>query len=528
MTARNCSKAYIVGGGLAGISTAAYLIKNGKVPAGDITVFEELDFFGGSLDAFKSRGERAYFMRGFRMLEAKVYSALFDLMSFIPLPEDPKKSLYDDFLEFNEEVKTYSLSRLVEGGEPIDSKPFTLSFKERMKLLRFLTFKEKKIENMTIADYFGEDFFESNFWYLFSTTFSFQPWHSLEELKRYIRRFMHVSPTVHTQQCIRSTRYNQFESIVQPIRNWLTKIGVNFIKNCAVKDVVFSKTQTGKCISGLTYVQNGTENRIHTTLNDCIFISIGSMTADHSAGTMDQAPETIRTHRNQSWKLWEKIAKEDKNFGRPEVFEGNIDNSKWVGFTCTFNDPLFFNLIEKITRKKAGTEGPLTIKDSNWVISFALPNHPHFKDQPEDITVFWGYGLYPDKVGNFIKKKMSECTGHEILTEIVHHLKMEEHLEFITRSANCIPCMMPYITSQFQPRKKGDRPKVVPDNSDNFAFIGQFCDIPLDIVFTLDYSVRSAQIAVNELLRLKRKETPIYKGWQDVIVIVKTIMTALR
>ena len=528
MTARNCAKAYIVGGGLAGISTAAYLIKNAKVPGDRITIFEELDFFGGSLDAVKNHNNRAYFMRGFRMLEAKVYSAMFDLMSFIPLPENPKKSLYDDFFEFNEEVKTYALSRLVENGHAIDAKPFRMTFKERLKLLKFLTFKEKDIENVTIEDYFGSDFFESNFWYLFSTTFSFQPWHSLEELKRYIRRFMHVSPTVHTQQCIRSTRYNQFESIVLPVKTWLRKMGVNFIKNCAVTDVEFKNTATGKCITGFTYNQNGTVNRIDTTLNDYVFLSIGSMTADHSAGTMEKAPETIRTSRNVSWKLWEKIAKEDGNFGRPEVFKGNIDKSKWIGFTVTFNDPLFFKLVKKITKKKAGTEGPVTIKDSNWVISFGLPNQPHFKNQPEDLTVFWGYGLYPDKVGNFVKKKMSECTGREILTEISHHLKMEEHIELIIKSANCIPCMMPYITSQFMPRKDGDRPKVVPENSDNFAFIGQFCDIPDDIVFTLDYSVRSAQIAVNSLLKLDRKETPIYKGWQDLIVIVKTIMTALR
>jgi len=528
MTARDCSKAYIIGGGLASISTAAYLIKNGNIPGGSITIFEELDFIGGSLDAVKNQSDRAYSMRGFRMMEEKVYSSLFDLMSFIPMTDDPEKSIYEDYLDFNEEVKTYALSRLVENGKAINAKPLKLAFRDRMKLLKFLTFKEKNVENVTIEDYFGPTFFESNFWYLFSTTFSFQPWHSLEEFKRYILRFIHVSSTIHTQQCIRSTRYNQFESIILPIKIWLRRNGVNFLKNCSVTDIEFQKTETGKCIDKISYTQNGTVNEIKTGLNNLIFLSIGSMTADSTAGTMEKAPETFKTLRNSSWKLWEKISETDDNFGKPEVFKGNVERSKWVSFTATFDNPLFFDLIKKITLKKAGTDGPVTIKDSNWIISFGLPNQPHFKDQPKDLFVFWGYGLHPDKVGNFVKKKMSECTGREILTELIYHLKMEEHLELIMKSANCIPCMMPYITSQFMPRKKGDRPEVVPKNADNFAFIGQFCNIPNDIVFTLEYSVRSAQIAVNTLLNLDNPVTPIYKGQKDVAVILKTIMTALR
>ena len=527
MTARVCSKAYIIGGGLAAFSTAAYLIKNGNVPGGSITIFEELGF-GGSLDAVKKQSDKSYFMRGFRMMEEKVYSALFDLMSFIPTLEDPEKSIYDDYIDFNKEVKTYALSRLVENGKAINAKTFKMPFRERIKLLKFLTFKEEKIENVTIENYFEPAFFESNFWYLFSTTFSFQPWHSLEEFKRYILRFIHVSPTVHTQQCIRSTRYNQFESIVLPVKTWLGRNGVNFLRGCAVTDVEFQKNMGGKCLKKLIYTQNGTVNEIDTGLNDLIFLSIGSMTADSSAGTMDKAPETLRTLRDSSWKLWKKISETDDNFGKPEVFKGDVDRSKWVSFTATFNDPLFFDLMEKITLKKAGTEGPVTIKDSNWILSFGLPNQPHFKDQPKDLFVFWGYGLRPDKIGNFVKKKMSECTGREILTELAHHLKMEEHLELILKSANCLPCMMPYVTSQFMPRIKGDRPEVVPKNSDNFAFIGQFCNIPDDIVFTLEYSVRSAQIAVNKLLKLDKPVTPIYKGHKDPLVVLKTIMTALR
>ena len=49
---------------------------------------------------------------------------------------------------------------------------------------------------------------------------------------------------------------------------------------------------------------------------------------------------------------------------------------------------------------------------------------------------------------------------------------------------NVIPCMMPYVDAQFQPRKMSDRPKVVPEGSTNFAMASQFVEIPEDMVFT--------------------------------------------
>ena len=107
---------------------------------------------------------------------------------------------------------------------------------------------------------------------------------------------------------------------------------------------------------------------------------------------------------------------------------------------------------------------------------------------------------------------MSECNGEEILTEVCLHLGFTKNLEAILQSANCIPCMMPYITSQFLPRKKSDCPLVIPKNTKNFAFIGQFCEIPDEIPFTVEQSTRSAMIAVRKLLGIKKKIPPIYKN----------------
>jgi oleate hydratase len=87
--------------------------------------------------------------------------------------------------------------------------------------------------------------------------------------------------------------------------------------------------------------------------------------------------------------------------------------------------------------------------------------------------------------------------------------------------------MMPYITSQFMPRRKGDRPAVIPNGSTNLAFLGQFSEIPNDCVFTVEYSVRSAIMAVYGLLKLDKIVPPVYEGQYDVRVLLNAVKTML-
>jgi len=78
------------------------------------------------------------------------------------------------------------------------------------------------------------------------------------------------------------------------------------------------------------------------------------------------------------------------------------------------------------------------------------------------------------------------------------------------------------------PRRLGDRPEVVPAGAVNFGFIGQFCEIPDDVVFTVEYSVRSAMIAVDRLLGLNEDPPAVYKGQHDPLVLWRAFMTTLK
>jgi oleate hydratase len=86
---------------------------------------------------------------------------------------------------------------------------------------------------------------------------------------------------------------------------------------------------------------------------------------------------------------------------------------------------------------------------------------------------------------------------------------------------------MPWITAQFMPRSPGDRPAVIPDRARNFAFLGQFCELPDDTVFTVEYSVRSAQTAVYALCDVARPVPPMYRGFEDPRVALQSLVTLL-
>ena len=224
------------------------------------------------------------------------------------------------------------------------------------------------------------------------------------------------------------------------------------------------------------------------------------------------------------------MAKKDQSFGNPSPFCDNIDLQKWYSFTATLKDSTFHDYMENFSGNVDGTGGLVTMIDSNWFISIVIARQPHFPNQPDDVKIFWGYGLYPDREGNFIKKRMSECTGAEILEELYYHLKIQGLMKPITESGkiNCIPVAMPFVDSLFMPRTLGDRPAVIPEGSQNFAFLGQFAEVEDDCVFTVEYSVRCAQMAVFGLFESDREVTPIYDSIHNPAVLIKAAKAISR
>jgi oleate hydratase len=516
------SKVYLVGGGIASLAAAAFLIRDADVSGHQITIFEQLETLGGSLDGAGSPQD-GYVMRGGRMIESR-YRCTYDLFSSIPTL-DQSKTVTQEIFDWNEVMKTSSKSRLVREGHRIDSPEYGLREKHLVNLERVAAEPESMLGRSSIADQFDPSFFKTNFWLMWCTTFAFQPWHSAVEFKRYLLRFTHMVSGFNRLDGIMRTVYNQYDSMVRPLHKWLDQHGVRFELNTCVSDLIFREKDGRKTVKSITYIRNGASGEIEVRLEDYVIVTLGSMTEASSLGSMNSAPAVKGKADGGAWTLWETIAAGKPEFGHPSVFADHIDESKWVSFTTTLHDPTFFRIVRDLTGNVPGEGGLITLADSSWLASIVLPHQPHFIGQPEGVHVFWGYGLFVDKFGDFVKKPMSACTGREIMTEVLGHLRIKAEASQILKKSICIPCMMPFITSQFLRREKGDRPQIVPRGSTNFAFIGQFCELPDDTVFTVEYSVRSAQTAVYTLLGLKREPPAVYKGQYDPRILLNAFST---
>ncbi len=518
-------KVYLIGGGIASLASVVYLIKDGGLKGKDITIFEAKGSMGGSLDAKKNYTKDAYIMTGHRILAKNAFECTYNLLSHIPTIKDENLSVKEEINNFNNQIKTYTKARLVEGGHVVDSYDLGLRWKDKWDLVKVFFRQESSMDGVRINECFEESFFETNFWLEFSTVFAFQPWHSLAEFRRYIYRSFHALPFADTMEMVQSTPYSQHDSIVMPILKWIKNEGVNFETETVVTDLNIEVVENRKTVKEICFSNS---KKITVSSEDLVLTTLGSMTTNSSFGSMKSAPILKENRGSVSWDLWNNIAKKDSSFGRPEVFNDHVKRSGWESFTITFKNKVFLNLMEELTGNSDGTSGGTTISSSNWVMSIVVPYQPHFVDQPDNLFVCWGYSLRQNKKGNFVEKKMSQCSGEEILIELIEHLGFNNKRKEILESATCIPCVMPYITSQFSPRQKGDRPQVVPAGSENFAFLGQFCEIPDDIVFTVEYSIRSAQIAVYKLLNIDKKIEPIYKGYYYPKNIYRLIKAMIR
>jgi oleate hydratase len=197
--------------------------------------------------------------------------------------------------------------------------------------------------------------------------------------------------------------------------------------------------------------------------------------------------------------------------------------SRWVTFTVTDTGTEFIDQMTALTGSEPGRGGLVTLKDSGWVLSLSVFHQPEIIGQPPGTSVWWGYGLYPERNGDFIHKRMDQCSGAEILEETLRHLRFDRHLVAIMASSICVPCNLPYVNNIWLPRSRSDRPPVVPEGSTNLGLIGQYVEIPKEIAFTIECSVRSAWEAIYTLLKRGPAPPPVYQGQYDPKALINAL-----
>ena len=516
--------AYIIGSGLAALTAACYLIRDGQMKGERVHILEKDSIPGGACDGFEYQG-LGYVMRGGREMDNH-FEVMWDLYRSIPSIETEGVSVLDEYYWLNKKDPNYSLRRATinRGEDAHTDGKFGLSDDGAMQIMKLFFTPDEDLYDKKITDYFDDEVLNSNFWMYWRTMFAFQNWHSALEMKLYLKRFIHHVGGLPDFKALRFTRYNQYESMILPLIKYLESHNVQFHYNTKAVNVEFDIQKDRKQAVRIEILKDEVTDFIDLTENDLVFITNGGCVENSSLGSQNTpAKYNPDIKPGGGWDMWRKIAKQDSSFGNPDKFCSNPEESNWMSATVTVLDEKIVPYIKNICQRdpysgRVVTGGIVTVKDSSWLLSWTFNRQPQFRNQPKGQLVGWIYGLFSDVPGDYVKKSMRECTGKEICMEWLYHLGVpEDQIETLAENnANTIPCMMPYITAFFMPRAGGDRPDVVPKGAVNFAFLGQFAETKRDTIFTTEYSMRTGMEAVYTLLNIDRGVPEVWGSTYDI------------
>ena len=532
--------AYIIGTGLAGLTAAFYLVRDGQMPGNHIHLLEKLELAGGSCDGYKDV-HKGFYMRGGREMDNH-FEIMWDVFRDVPSIETPNVSVLDEYYWLNKHDPNYSLCRATvnKGEDAHTDKLFKLDKDSAMALSQLFITPEADLEEKKISDVLPKSFWETNFWLYWQTMFAFQKWSSALEMKRYLCRYVHHIDGLPDFSALRFTKYNQYESMILPLIEYLKKHDVDVQFGMDVKNVIIEDVDGKKTAKELIYVKDNKEQSIPLTADDLVFITNGCCTDTSCYGDQTHAPDLshIVNGQGESWDLCKNIAKQAKHdeYGHPDVFCSDTEATNWMSATVeTSNEDIIQHIMNICKRDpragKVTTGGIVTVKDSvnNWFLSWTINRQPQFRSQNKDTVLVWLYALHTDTEGNYIKKAMRDCTGEEICQEWLYHIGMDESKikDYSENACNTTTCFMPYINAFFQPRKNVDRPKVVPEGAVNFAFIGQFAETPRDTIFTTEYSMRTGMESVYTLLNVDRGVPEVWGSQYDIRELLRAAYYAV-
>ncbi|KKA26559.1 hypothetical protein TD95_004264 [Thielaviopsis punctulata] len=567
---------FLVGAGIASLSAAVHLIVDAAVDPAHVHIFDAAPVPGGCFSSAVQRTEKqGYIVRAARKFRG-TYHCLYDTLSKVPSPEraeddgfellqadgeeeaahkagaekDKQDSLLDYLQKHNTSVsdsgdRTVRMAVTSPHGPaavPLDS--FGLAGNHQVALMKFLMCDEAEFHGSEIQAWFEPEFFETNFWDLWSSTYVFHPWHGAVEFQRYLKRFLHDLPALKNLPGTEYTQINDVEAMVAPMAKFLVDRGVRFISNTTVEQILFAPDHNHITVNRILTRQKGHPNTVEYAVQetDIVLVTLGAVASGISVGS-NSAPPTRKCSTGQlsdwgpAWTLWGQLIDAcpvPGRLGNPLTFCTNTSRSSWLAFTVTTYEPTFVDRVLQFCQSSNGTCPLLTFRDCPWMLTISVPRQPYFADQGKDTRVIWGYGLFPDQDGMFSRKPMEKCTGREIFYELLGHMGMvadanadaDGNVRGVLDNSVTIPIVMPLAGSPLLTKEKGDRPDVVPAGSRNLALMGQFVEMERDVAFTTEYSVRSAQKAVYEMMGLDKRPPAVY-GEDPTVLVLGEFMKAM-
>jgi oleate hydratase len=203
-------KAYLVGGGIGSLAAAAFMIRDGGVAGSDITILRRCRWPAAASMAAATRNAATRCAAA--ACSPPTTTNAPGSCSRASLRWNIRAHVYDEtWPSTSQQVR---LARAAGGPQPLQARCHIhgLHHAGPLELLKLAEADEATLGNSAITDWLSPEFFDTKFWYMWATTFAFQPWHSAVEFKRYLHRFMMEFSRIETLAGVKRTVYNQYDS----------------------------------------------------------------------------------------------------------------------------------------------------------------------------------------------------------------------------------------------------------------------------------------------------------------------------
>ncbi|KAJ5353882.1 hypothetical protein N7541_006446 [Penicillium brevicompactum] len=505
------TEAWILGTGTASLASAFYLIKHARLSPQNVHILESRD---SVQQVLHRKGDPSSGYDQFAgCLPVPIGGPLKEILACIPStissPAGQQSFLNDiQSAEVNRKIETESsgIGVLVQKNRlirNIATGSLNLNLKHRLNLARLVLKREKSLGRNQIRDFFSESFFHTSFWAIWSAQFGLQPWHSATEFRRAIRQYLGEFHTLSILNCLDITGHYQYESIFLPIYRFLRSLDVDFQFDTKVTGIM-TTSDDPQSISRLEVVQNGFQSYKDIGTHDIVIATLGSTESGTVVGSNDDQPPTVLfdayEELDENWSLWLALNSKDEKFGNPYAFCTRRSQSMLESFTITTEDLNFFNYLTTLSRSTLKTGAFIVLQESRWKLNLCLPAQPVFPHQPRNVRVLWGFALFPEGIGNYVKKPMLQCSGAEITAELLQQLNFPPELLF--QHTVTIPRVMPRMSTILLAHSRDERPEIIPRNTTNIGLVGQFVEIPQYSCIDMSYAVRAAQMVVSRLMGL--------------------------
>lgn len=477
--------AYITGGGLSALASALYLVRDCGFTPSHVHVYTNYSRTNGN-------EETGYICRRGKIIDEKKCMNLFDLLSGVRSVDIPDLTVCDEILNiYSSSPAMRNITFIDNSDNVVDISRIRLEKQHRNMILKLMREKKETLMNMPIHEAFPNDFLTSYFYKLLCATYGFCAESNAYEF---------VNAISHMDDMLSGTLpsdFDRYEEIIEPLTAHIRSMGVDLRDKAVVTDIDF---ENGNADS-IHFTDNGIRKTIYLNDGDiCIFPTDEMAECETFGSFNDSAPRTF----SEPFELWNKLSQKHPAFKNPSVIFDDLDAHRSEEFTITLSNRMLPELIDKVTCGALGHDGVIVLDNSAWKMTICAVPPSHFKNQSDDIAILWGTAVRFDRNGDYCPKPMTDCSGAEILYELVSCFNLGEAWEDIRETViNVIPCHRQYDKAILAP--VASKLEIIPTGISNLAISGDFADSDDGSVFSEEYPVITARKAAYTLMRKRSK-----------------------